>query len=146
MPRFFTLLQAESLLPQLARLLRGVIDHKRAYEQADGEITGMSQRIALAGGMLVSREQVARSRKRKDDAVRGLAAAVEEIQDLGCQLKDADIGLIDFPTLYRGKEVYLCWKLGEQAIEFWHPIEDGFRGRQRIDSEFLGNHKGDSPV
>lgn len=146
MARFFTLLQAETLLPQLEPLLRGVIDQKKAYEQAEGEITGMSQRIALTGGMLVSREQMARTRKKKDTAVRGLAAAVEQIQDLGCQLKDADTGLIDFPTLYRGKEVYLCWKLGEPSIEFWHPVEDGFRGRQRIDNEFLANHKGDAPV
>lgn len=146
MPRFFTLLQAETLLPQLERLLRGVIDQKRAYEQAEGEITSMSQRITLTGGMLVSREQMARTRKKKDAAVRGLAAAVEKIQDLGCQIKDADTGLIDFPTLYRGQEVYLCWKLGEPSIEFWHRVEDGFRGRQRIDSEFLANHKGDPPV
>ncbi|MGH9618939.1 MAG: DUF2203 domain-containing protein [Bryobacteraceae bacterium] len=146
MARFFTLLQAETLLPQLEPLLRGVIDQKKAYEQAEGEITGMSQRIALTGGMLVSREHMARTRKKKDTAVRGLAAAVEQIQDLGCQLKDADTGLIDFPTLYRGKEVYLCWKLGESSIEFWHPVEDGFRGRQRIDNEFLANHKGDAPV
>jgi hypothetical protein len=145
-PRFFTLLQAETLLPQLERLLRGVIDQKRAYEQAEGEITSMSQRITLTGGMLVSREQMARTRKKKDAAVRGLAAAVEKIQDLGCQIKDADTGLIDFPTLYRGQEVYLCWKLGEPSIEFWHRVEDGFRGRQRIDSEFLANHKGDPPV
>ncbi|MGH9583939.1 MAG: hypothetical protein ACRD4O_13490 [Bryobacteraceae bacterium] len=55
MPRFFTLLQAETLLPQMERLLRSVIDRKREYEQADSEITGMSQRITLAGGMLVSR-------------------------------------------------------------------------------------------
>lgn len=106
----------------------------------------MSQRITLTGGMLVSREQMARTRKKKDAAVRGLAAAVEKIQDLGCQIKDADTGLIDFPTLYRGQEVYLCWKLGEPSIEFWHRVEDGFRGRQRIDSEFLANHKGDPPV
>jgi hypothetical protein len=145
-PRFFTLLQAETLLPQLEPLLRGVIDQKKAYEQAEGEITGMSQRIALTGGMLVSREQMARTRKKKDAAVRGLAAAVEKIQDLGCQIKDADTGLIDFPTLYRGQEVYLCWKLGEPSIEFWHRVEDGFRGRQRIDREFLANHKGDPPV
>ena len=49
----------------------------------------------------------------------------------GCQLKDVEIGLVDFPTLYRGKEVYLCWKFGEAGIGYWHPIEDGYRGRQR---------------
>lgn len=146
MPRFFTLHQAENLLPQLEGLLRNVISHKRQYEQADGELSGMSQRIALTGGMLVAREPMARARSKKDAAVRALTAAMEQIQEFGCQLKDADTGLIDFPTLYRGEEVYLCWKLGERSIEFWHSVEDGFGGRQPIDNEFRANHKGESPL
>lgn len=146
MPRFFTLRQAESLLPELEGLLRSVINHKKQYEQADSELSSMSQRIALTGGMLVAREPMARARSRKDTAVRALTAAMEQIQEFGCQLKDADIGLVDFPTLYRGEEVYLCWKLGERSIEFWHSIEAGFRGRQPIDSEFRANHKGDTAL
>lgn len=146
MPRFFTLTQAEALLPKVEGLLRSVIDHKKQYEQAEGELTGMSQRITLAGGMLVQREQMARARSKKESSVRALNSAMEQIQDLGCQLKDAEIGLIDFPTLYRGKQVLLCWKLGEQAIEFWHSTEDGFRGRRPIDREFLANHKGDTSI
>lgn len=146
MPRFFTLPQAEALLPKVEGLLRSVIEQKKQYEQADGELSGMSQRIALTGGMLVSRDQMARAKSKKESSVRALKSAMEQIQDLGCQLKDADIGLIDFPTLYRGKEVLLCWKLGERAIEFWHSVEDGFGGRRPIDSEFRANHKGDAPV
>lgn len=146
MPRFFTLRQAESLLPELEGLLRSVINHKKQYEQADSELSSMSQRIALTGGMLVAREPMARARSRKDTAVRALTAAMEQIQEFGCQLKDADIGLVDFPTLYRGEEVYLCWKLGERSIEFWHSIEAGFRGRQPIDGEFRANHKGDTAL
>ena len=60
-------------------------------------------------------------------------------------VKDLDVGLIDFPTLYRGEEVYLCWKLGETGIQYWHGIDEGFRGRKKIDRDFLDNHKGESP-
>ena len=51
--------------------------------------------------------------------------------------------LVDFPTLFKGVEVYLCWKLGEPAIDFWHGIDEGFRGRKPIDKEFLDHHRGD---
>ena len=54
----------------------------------------------------------------------------------GAQIKDLDIGLIDFLTMYRGREVLLCWKLGEEGIGYWHGTEEGFRGRKPIDDEF----------
>jgi hypothetical protein len=140
-PRFFTLLEAESLLPQVEGLLQSLIQLKRDHETADAELNGISQRIALTGGMIVSREQVQQIRVRRDATARGLKTALEKIEEIGCQLKDIEIGLVDFPTLYRGKEVYLCWKLGESGIGFWHHVEDGYRGRQPIDSEFLANHR-----
>jgi len=61
---------------------------------------------------------------------------VAQLQDLGCLVKDLDTGLVDFPALFRGQEVYLCWKLGEPSIEFWHGVDEGFRGRKAIDSDF----------
>jgi len=139
-PRFFTLLEAEGLLPQVESLLRALIQLKEDYERADAELSGINQRIALSGGMTLARERIQQIRIRKDASAHGLKAALEEIQELGCELKDIETGLIDFPTLYRGKEVYLCWKLGESGIGFWHHVEDGYQGRQPIDSEFLANH------
>jgi hypothetical protein len=62
---------------------------------------------------------------------------------MGVLVKDLDTGLVDFPTLFRGVEVYLCWKLGENGIEFWHGVEEGFRGRKSIDQDFLDHHEGD---
>lgn len=140
MPRFFTLLEAEGLLPQVEGLLRTLIQLRQDYERADAELSRINQRIALSGGMIPPREQVRQIRTRKDACAHGLKAALEKIQEIGCELKDIDIGLIDFPTVYRGKEVYLCWKLGESGIGYWHHIEDGYQGRQPIDSEFLANH------
>jgi hypothetical protein len=139
-PRFFTLLEAESLLPQVERLVRTLIKLKKEYETADAELSHINQRIALTGGMSLPRDEVQQIRTHKDTSVNGMKAAVENIQEMGCQLKDIETGLVDFPTLYRGEEVYLCWKLGESSIGFWHHVKDGFRGRQPIDSEFLANH------
>jgi hypothetical protein len=137
-------MQAEGLLPEVERLLRGLIQLKNDYEQNDAELTQISQRITLTGGMVPPRERIAQLRTRKDAAARGLKSALEKIQEIGCQLKDIEMGLIDFPTLYRDREVYLCWKLGESGIGYWHHVEDGFRGRRPIDSDFLANHRGES--
>jgi hypothetical protein len=141
-PRFFTLLEAEGFLPEVERLLRSSIQAKQDYESGDAELSQVAQRITLMGGVLVRREEIVASRTRKDSSARVLKAAMERIEEIGCQVKDLETGLIDFPTLYRDREVYLCWKLGESSISFWHHIEDGLRGRQPINSEFLANHRG----
>jgi len=97
----------------------------------------------MSGGASVDRAQVLQAKNQRDAIVPRLKEAIEKIHDLGCLVKDLDIGLIDFPTLLRGEEVYLCWKLGEPGIQFWHGVEEGFRGRKRIDQDFLDNHKGE---
>jgi hypothetical protein len=142
-PRFFTLLEAEALLPQIQRYLKRLSDARQRHQDADREISVIHQRITAAGGMIPPRAQLMEWKQQKESAARSLKETVEAIQETGCQLKDLDIGLVDFPTLYRGKEVYLCWKLGERDIGYWHAVEDGYRGRRPIDGEFLSNHRGD---
>jgi hypothetical protein len=142
-PRFFTLLEAEALLPQIQKYLQKLSSAKQQHEEADAQITGIHQRIALAGGSIPPHAQLLELKQQKEAAARHLKETVEAIHDTGCQLKDLEMGLIDFPTLYRGQEVYLCWKSGERDIGYWHHVEDGYRGRRPIDSEFLSNHRGD---
>lgn len=143
MPRFFTLLEAEALLPQIQKYLQRLSEGRRRHQAAETEIAAIHQRIAISGGMIPPRAQLVELKRQKELAARSLKETVDAIQATGCQLKDLDIGLVDFPTLYRGKEVYLCWKLGEPDISFWHAVEDGYAGRRAIDSEFLSNHRGD---
>jgi len=91
----------------------------------------------------VDHSKVMDQKRRRDSSAQGLKEALEEIQEYGCVVKDLDIGLIDFPTLFRGEEVYLCWKLGESGIRFWHGVQEGFRGRKPIDQAFLAQHRGE---
>jgi hypothetical protein len=142
-PKFFTLPEAEGQLPEVDRLVRNLKALQHSYEEADTGLAEIGRRIAMAGGMIPPRDQVIILRRQKDANTRGLKAAIEKIQALGCQLKDLETGLVDFPTLYRDQEVYLCWKLGEPGIGYWHHVEDGVRGRRKIDGEFLKNHRGD---
>jgi hypothetical protein len=67
-----------------------------------------------------------------------------EIEQLGALVKDLDIGLLDFMARYEGRDVCLCWKLGEDAIRYWHGAEEGFRGRKEIDDEFREKHTGEA--
>lgn len=144
MPHYFNLLEAEALLPKVERLLQDLRDYKLSFENSDGELNEIAQRVALAGGMVPPRDRIVELRAQKDASARGLKRSIEQFEQLGCLLKDLETGLVDFPTLYHGREVYLCWKSGESGITFWHRVEDGFRGRKPIDSEFLSNHKGEN--
>ena len=143
MPRYFTLEQAERALPGVERALREMLNHRSGYQEADAEFRGFTQNIMMMGGTQVDHGRINAIKSRKDNSLAGLKQKFEEIQETGCQIKDPDAGLIDFPTLYKDREVYLCWRFGEGAIEFWHGVDEGFRGRKKIDGEFLANHRGE---
>ncbi|HUI82328.1 MAG TPA: DUF2203 domain-containing protein [Bryobacteraceae bacterium] len=143
MPKRFTLSEAQSLIPSVDRVLRKAIDFKSDYAEAAQEMESFSRRIQMMGGLVVNREQAIETRQRREAASTKLREAIEEVEEFGCVLKDLDVGLIDFPTLFRGREVYLCWKLGEASIGFWHGTDEGFAGRKAIDQDFREHHKGD---
>jgi hypothetical protein len=144
MPRYFTLAQAQALIPDVEERLRRAVSLKAALAEAVGELGAESERVRMAGGALVDRRKILDAVSRRDSAAAHLREVLESIQETGGQVKDLDMGLLDFPTLLRGEEVCLCWKLGEPAIAFWHGPEEGFRGRKPIDADFLEHHQGDS--
>ncbi len=139
MSKRFTLSEAQSLLPQVERLLQDAIRLKPQFDDATAEVNKMKERVHMMGGTLIDRGAALELRQRREGSSKQLRQAVEEILEMGVQIKDIETGLIDFPTRFRGREVYLCWKLGESAIEFWHG-EEGFRGRKPIDRDFLDHH------
>jgi hypothetical protein len=143
MPKRFTLIEAESLLPEIENVMREAVALKAQYLQVEQTLQSFLQRVAMQGGVVVDRDAVLQNRAERDQYGERLKAAVEKIQEHGCVIKDLDTGLVDFPTLFHGQEVYLCWKMGEPGIGFWHGVEEGFAGRKQIDRDFLENHKGD---
>jgi hypothetical protein len=143
MNRRFSLAEAKGLLPTVEHLLKEAVALKSGLEQAERRMQAFTGQITLMGGMAVDRARVLNAREERDANAVRLREALQSVQETGCVVKDLDIGLIDFPTLYRGREVYLCWKLGERDIEFWHGVEEGFAGRKPIDQDFLENHQGE---
>jgi hypothetical protein len=144
MPRYFSLDQAHMTLPLVEQAVRDAIEVKAQYQQADEELKDVTRKVMASGGMQVDRAHIGQLRQAREVSAQRLQSALDQIHEFGCLVKDLDIGLLDFPTLYHGREVYLCWRLGEKKIEFWHGIDEGFRGRKPIDSDFLANHKGES--
>ena len=142
MARYFTHAEAEKLLPEIDQTLRDILQLKNTRDAADEELKQWNNRITMMGGTNVHPGDFLKLRARRDGAILGLKDAIDRLQSYGCLLKDFDKGLVDFPTLYHGQEVYLCWKRGEDRIDYWHGVSEGFAGRKAIDEEFLTNHRG----
>ena len=145
MPRFFTLQEAEQLLPEVESSIRDAIALKSEYQEAEAEWQSFSRRVMLLGGVVVDHSRIEEQKNRRESTGARLKEAIERIHEYGCLVKDLDMGLVDFPTQFNGQEVYLCWKLGEPNIQFWHGVHEGFRGRKPIDQEFLEHHRGELP-
>jgi hypothetical protein len=132
----FTLDEAQALLPVLEALLKRAIDGKKAAESIEGRLQELSRKIFLSGGLFVDVAGVRRQRAALESHVQAAKDSVAEIDAIGVQVKDLDTGLLDFPCQLDGDIVLLCWRLGEGRIDYWHSVEDGFRGRQPIDDRF----------
>jgi len=121
------------LLPTLESLLRNAIQSKKLIEEVEAELQEVAHRVFLNGGTLVNVVHIARRKAERERAVQRAKDAVAEIHATGVQVKDIDIGLLDFPCKVDGEIVLLCWKLGEDKITHWHSTEEGFAGRKPID-------------
>ena len=131
--KYFTLREAEELLPFIGPQLEQACDQKKEVERLDEQLSRASAEIMVLGGSLPPRKKLAQTKLEREQFAAQLKESVSKIIETGCLIKDLDVGLVDFPALLRGEEVYLCWKLGEKRIEYWHGIEEGFAGRKLID-------------
>ena len=131
--KYFNRREAEELLPTLEPYLEEARKQKRALDSITAEISNAALRIMMLGGSLPPYAELNRKKNQRDKVAEQLSQTVDEIQQTGCLVKDLDSGLVDFPSLRGGEKVYLCWKLGEERIGYWHGIEEGFAGRKPLD-------------
>lgn len=136
--KLFTLTEAERTRRELEPVLIEAIEARRKLAPLDEELSGIATRIQMTGGMVVAYEHAAKLRCEHDELAESLKSAVETIQATGCVLKDLDVGLLDFPAVIDDEEVYLCWRLGEERIRFWHRQDEGFSGRRPLVPGDLG--------
>lgn len=136
--KLFSLAEAERLRAQLEPVLVESMESRRKLGELDDKLSELATRIARAGGMLVPYEDAASLRRARDRQEEDLHALLERIHSTGCVVKDLDVGLLDFPARLNGEEVYLCWRLGEDRIRFYHRQDEGFAGRKPIDPQGAG--------
>ena len=129
--RYFTVEQANATLPLVRSIVRDITDlardlrdrHERLSHLHPSERGGRSE--AHQEELLQAQADFERGQERMEELV-------EELRRLGIELKDYFIGLIGFPCWMDGREVYLCWRMGEAEVGHWHEIDAGFAGRQKL--------------
>jgi len=131
--KYFDRHEAEELLPAIQQFLEEARKQKQALDSVTSDISNASLRIMMLGGSLPPFSELNHKKSQREKIAEQLSRTVDEIQQTGCVVKDLDTGLVDFPSLRRGEKVYLCWKLGEERIGYWHGIEEGFAGRKPLD-------------
>ena len=132
--RIFTLEEAERTLPLLRRILTDLKTEYRTWQEALGDYE------LLSGGSRAEdseNEELLVARRGVTDSADRISAYLGEIEAIGCLFKGFDAGLVDFYTLREDRLVFLCWRVDEEHINYWHEIEAGYAGRQPIDSTFL---------
>lgn len=119
--RMFTLSEANRLIPQLNTRLTSIQQAKAILVRTKEEIRKASAQAESSGGSTVGHLYLL--------SLQQVSANLQAIQELGVLVKDVDLGLCDFPHLRDGRVVYLCWKLGEDAVAWWHETTTGYKDR-----------------
>jgi hypothetical protein len=122
--RHFTREEANALLPQLSAMLTQLRESKDELTDTEAH-EALSEAAPSNGGGDEGRQVGV--------AFLEVRRLLETIEQSGIVLRDIDRGLIDFPAVIDGREVYLCWELGEDEVAFWHELETGFGGREPLD-------------
>ncbi|MHB8377195.1 MAG: DUF2203 family protein [Dehalococcoidia bacterium] len=127
----FTLEQAEALLPQVRDEILAMQALKREIDDLRGDLARVVEN-ATGNGHVRSEDSVAGKRRRAEQLVEQLNQRLARLNAWGVELKGLDEGLVDFPGERDGRVVYLCWRLGEDRIAWWHELDTGFGGRQPL--------------
>jgi hypothetical protein len=136
--KIFSLSEAERLRVELEPILVEAMESRRKMGELDEELGSLAERIQRSGGMQVPYEKIAKLRIERNRIEGAIRSALERIQSTGCVVKDLDVGLLDFPARIHDEDVYLCWRLGEDKIRFYHRQDEGFAGRKPLDPSDTG--------
>lgn len=126
----FTPQEASKLLPDIKPKIKELIEKKKAVAQLHSEL----ERYNLLGFRTA---EVAEKAAILDALVEGMTKKIEELEDLGIQVKDLDFGLVDFPAERYGENVVLCWRYGEADVSYWHKPNEGYNGRKPLKIQLI---------
>ena len=128
---YFELHEAQDEVPWLKETFAAVAPLRETSRRLAAEIAELRQRLGSNGGSDLGRQLETR-RDALEKATDEISRLVKTIEERGILIKGVDPGLVDFPSIREGREVYLCWREGESTIRFWHDVDAGFTGRQPL--------------
>ncbi len=137
-PRIFTLTEAERTRREVEPVLLEAMNSQRKRDELEQSLAAISHRIQLQGGVVIAYEKAAKLRMEFNRLTDSVKSSLERIEATGCVVKDIDVGLLDFPAIVNNEEVYLCWRVGEDRIRFYHRQDEGFAGRKPLDPRDRG--------
>jgi hypothetical protein len=133
-PKLFTLSEANQMLPSLGPLVRRLVEHRQALQEHQQVLGEFRAAVGRSGGGMPG-GRFAEARIEAERLTGKIADGIRQIEEWGCVIKDLDQGLVDFPSHRAGQTVFLCWRLGEGSIQYWHGLEEGFAGRKPLDQD-----------
>jgi hypothetical protein len=136
--KLFTVEQANCMLPLVRRIVEDIVREHRRWQEKILElelVTSAAARVVVNGEPAAAEPSEERAAALERDAMaiaRDIDTFERELEELDIVLKDRRLGLVDFPGELDGRRVWLCWRLGEPAVQYWHDLDAGYAGRQPL--------------
>lgn len=130
--RTFSVDEANAALPEVRRLTERIVERSRQLPELHEDLRIRTYRARRPGATEGDQEAVAIAAADLRRSESDLARAVRDLGRAGVELKDAIEGVVDFPSVRDGRQVELCWRMGEPEVSHWHPVGGGYRGRQPL--------------
>ena len=130
----FTVERANSTLPLVRKIVEDVVRQHRLWREKILEL----DLVASAARASEPRERAEDLEREAQVLAREIDGFQQELEQLGIQLKDRRLGLVDFPSEMNGRDILLCWRLGEPEVQFWHELDAGYAGRQPLSPSLVG--------
>jgi hypothetical protein len=132
--QYFTVEQANRTLPLVRKIVEDVVQQHKRWRETNLEL----DLVSSAARPTDTRARAEELEHLAQTLARELDGYQRELEELGIQLKDRRLGLVDFPSEIGGRTVLLCWRLGEPEVQFWHEIDAGYAGRRPLTPALVG--------
>jgi hypothetical protein len=133
--RHYTVKEANDMLPRLTRLLVQMQAQARQQGMVQSRVDDVTKSVKSNGyHNPIEDPMVSQVSRALNEAIRD---GLDQLAEWNIELKDLSIGLVDFPAIREDRDVFLCWKLGELRVDYWHELDTGFAGRMPLDDQFL---------
>ena len=133
--KIFTVEEADHLLGEVAPLVEQLQGLQQSIVKTNQQLDDVTRKLSQGNGYPIQelRKQLEHLTRHQLSLIEAFRSALDQLESLGVVLKDTSTGLVDFYGLRDGELIFLCWRLGEDRVRFWHRLDDGVAGRQPLE-------------